>query len=153
MSSVFTVKQALLIEQDDLEEVWDPNDVQFDSPQDNDDGLELDEDEHFLGVVRCILTKPTSEDWRSTANFTTYMKCGQAFYRVIIDSISAINAVSSKPVSQLKLTPQAHPSPYKVSWVNKTSLPVGSSFLQGQYLVRRYSRGCWSHYSRSSLAL
>lgn len=102
-----------------------PHDVQFDSPQDNDDGLELDdEDEQFLGVVRCILTKPTSEDWRRTANYTTYMKCGQAFYRVIIDSGSAINAVSSKPVSQLKLTPPPHHCPYKVSCVNKTSLPV-----------------------------
>lgn len=117
-------KLALLIEQDDLEEVG-PHDVQFDSPEDNDDGLDLDdEDEQFLGVVRCILTKPTSEDWRRTANYTTYMKCGQAFYRVIIDSGSAINAVSSKPVSQLKLTPQPHHCPYKVSCVNKTSLPV-----------------------------
>ena len=44
--------------------------------------------------------------------------------KVIIDSGSCINAVSSKLVSLLGLKLVAHPKPYKVSWVDDSSITI-----------------------------
>ncbi|GFS42491.1 hypothetical protein Acr_00g0080110 [Actinidia rufa] len=72
-----------------------------------------------LGVVRCALTQAKEDnDWRCNAIFHTYIKCGEKDCKVIIDSGSCINAVSSSIVSRLGLNPVPHPSPYHVSWVD-----------------------------------
>jgi hypothetical protein len=78
-----------------------------------------------LGVVRCDLTQPKgTEDWRRIAIFYTYIKCGDKGCKIIIDSGSCINAVSSGSVSRLGLKSVPHPKPYNVSWVNDTSIAV-----------------------------
>ncbi|GFZ18311.1 SEC12P-like 2 protein [Actinidia rufa] len=64
-----------------------------------------------LGVVRCALTQAKEDnDWRRNAIFYTYIKCGEKDCKVIIDSGSCINAVSSSTVSRLGLKPVSHPT-------------------------------------------
>jgi hypothetical protein len=78
-----------------------------------------------LCVVRCALTQPKgTEDWRRTAIFYTYIKCGDKGCKIILDSGSCINVVSSGSVSRLGLKSVPHPKPYSVSWVNDTSIAV-----------------------------
>ncbi|KAI0507857.1 hypothetical protein KFK09_013985 [Dendrobium nobile] len=76
-------------------------------------------------VVRCALSQPTpTDDWRRTTIFHTYTKIKDKNCKVIVDSGSCINAVSSSMVSQLGLSAVPHPNPYKVSWVNSNALEV-----------------------------
>uniref|UniRef100_A0A2N9IC59 Reverse transcriptase n=1 Tax=Fagus sylvatica TaxID=28930 RepID=A0A2N9IC59_FAGSY len=78
-----------------------------------------------LIVVRCALTLPKeSEDWRRNNIFHTYVKCGSTNCKVIIDSGSCINAVSSSLVTRLGVKPIPHPNPYKVSWVDTSSIDI-----------------------------
>ena len=43
---------------------------------------------------------------------------------MIIDSGSCINAISTDTVKRLGLTPVDHPSPYRVSWIDSSSIPI-----------------------------
>jgi hypothetical protein len=68
-----------------------------------------------LSVVRYVLTQPKETgDWRRTAIFYTYIKYGDKGCKIIIDSDSCINAVSSGSVSRLGLKSVPHPKPYSV---------------------------------------
>lgn len=81
--------------------------------------------EDRVGVVRCVLVQPKeSEDWRRTAIFHTYIGQGNKVCKVIIDSGSCINAISTNAMSKLGLTPIDHPSPYMVAWIDASSIPV-----------------------------
>jgi len=76
-------------------------------------------------VVRCALTQSKgTEDWRRTAIFYIYIKCGDKGGKIITDSGSCINTVSSNSVSRLGLKSVPHLKPYSVSWVNDTSIAV-----------------------------
>ena len=78
-----------------------------------------------MNVVRSALARQRdTDDWRRSAIFQTYTKYGNKTCKVIIDSGSCINAMSSNVVSclGLKLTP--HPNPYKVSWVDTSSIAL-----------------------------
>jgi len=69
-----------------------------------------------LGMVRCVLTQTKgTEDWRRTVIFYIYIKYGDKGCKIIIDSGSCINAVSSGSVSRLGLKSVPHPKPYSVS--------------------------------------
>ncbi|GFS29072.1 multidrug resistance-associated protein 14 [Actinidia rufa] len=60
------------------------------------------------GVLRCALTQAKEDnDWRRNVIFYTYIKCGEKDCKVIIDSESCINAVSSSTVSRLGLKPSS----------------------------------------------
>ncbi|GFZ11364.1 adenylosuccinate synthase [Actinidia rufa] len=62
-----------------------------------------------LGVVRCALTQAKEDnDWRRNAIFYTYIKCGEKDCKVIIDSGSCINAVSSSTVSRFRSIGMSH---------------------------------------------
>ena len=65
-----------------------------------------------------------SEDWRRSNIFHTYVKCGSTNCKVIIDSGSCINAVSSSLVTHLGVKLIPHPNPYKVSWVDTSSIDI-----------------------------
>ena len=76
--------------------------------------LEFDEDcvkgDTTLGVVRCALAHPKEyNDWWHNAIFQTYIKCREKDCKVIVDSKSCINAVSSSTVSRLwfKVSPSS----------------------------------------------
>ena len=78
-----------------------------------------------VNVVRCALVEQRdTDDWRRSAIFQTYTKCGDKTCKVIIDSGSCINVVSSNVVSHLGLKLIPHPNPYKVSWVDTSSIAI-----------------------------
>ena len=69
-----------------------------------------------VNVVRCALAKQRdTDDCRRSVIFQTYTKCGDKTCKVIIDSGSCINAVSSNIFSHLGLKLITHPNLYKVS--------------------------------------
>jgi len=57
------------------------------------------------------------------------MKISDKNYKIIVDSGSCINDVSSKLVSMIGLKVGPHSCPYKVSWVNTTSIEVNERCL------------------------
>ena len=76
-------------------------------------------------MVRCALAEQRdTNDWRRSAIIQTYTKCGDITCNVIIDSGSCINAMSSNVVSYLGLKLTLHPNPYKVSWVDTSSIAI-----------------------------
>ena len=76
-------------------------------------------------MVRCALAKlRDTDDWRRSAIFQTYTKCGDETCKVIIDSGSCINAVSSSIISRLGLKLTPHLNLYKVSWVDTSSIAI-----------------------------
>ena len=90
-------------------------------PEDRDDRL----DTLVVSVVRCALAQPKDhDDWRRTTIFQTYVKSGTKDCRVIVDSWSCTNAISSNIVSRLGLKSIPHPTPYKVSWVDSSSITI-----------------------------
>ena len=83
--------------------------------------------------MRCILAAPKAEkeDWRQTSIFQMLVRCGNQVKKLIIDGGSCMNVVSSSmveclklPVEPLKLPVEPHPQPYKVAWIDNTSIPV-----------------------------
>ena len=78
-----------------------------------------------LGVVRCTLTQPEPLNyWRRTAIFQTCTKIDNKNCKVIVDSGSCINTVASKLITTLGMIPVKHPNPYKVTWIDATSIDV-----------------------------
>ena len=76
-------------------------------------------------VVRCTLAQSKeSDDWKRNAIFQTIVKCGTKDCKVIINSGSYINSVSSKLVSHLGLKLVAHSKLYKVSWADDSSITI-----------------------------
>uniref|UniRef100_A0A2N9EYR8 Reverse transcriptase domain-containing protein n=1 Tax=Fagus sylvatica TaxID=28930 RepID=A0A2N9EYR8_FAGSY len=89
-----------------------------------------------LIVVRCALTLPKeSEDWRRSNIFHTYIKCSSTNCKVIIDSGSCINAVSSSLVTRLGVKLIPHPNPYKDEiWCDVILMDVGHTILGRPWL-------------------
>ena len=81
-------------------------------------------------MVRCALAEQRdTNDWRRSAIFQTYTKCGDKNCKVIIDSGSCINAVSFNVVSCLGLKLIPYPNPYKVSWVDTSSIAIKERYV------------------------
>jgi len=82
-------------------------------------------DQTQLGVVRCTLAQPKQpNDWRRTAIFQTCTKIENKSWKVIVDSGSYINVVASKLITTLGMKLVKHPNPYKVTWIDTTSIYV-----------------------------
>ena len=91
------------------------------------DDLENDEEDNSLvSLVRRILAAPKveEEDWRRTSIFQMLVHCGNQAKKRIIDGGSCTNVVSSSMVEHLKLPVEPHPQPYKVAWIDNTSILV-----------------------------
>ncbi|KAF3965530.1 hypothetical protein CMV_010297 [Castanea mollissima] len=52
------------------------------------------------------------------------VRCGNQAKKLIIDGRSCMNVVSSSTVERLKLPIEPHLQPYKVAWIDNTSIPV-----------------------------
>jgi hypothetical protein len=98
-------------------------------------GKEHDEEEDLefsalpLCVIRRILTGEGKEDddgnsWLQTNIFHTRVAHGDKSLNVIIDNGSEMDVVSLDAVRKLKLATEKHPQPYKVSWVDDTTIPM-----------------------------
>ena len=95
-----------------------------------DDPLELEEGmSHLLVVGRILATPNQDEDWKHTSKFQTMVRCGIEAWMLIIDGGSDINVVSETTVERLKLPMEPHPKPYKVAWINSTSILVTKQCL------------------------
>ncbi|GFZ02122.1 hypothetical protein Acr_15g0007310 [Actinidia rufa] len=114
--TLFVNSQGQNYEGDDIEEqLYEPDLENLPESDEDCEGGDV-----TLGVVRCALTQAKEDnDWRRNAIFYTYIKCGEKDCKVIIDSGSCINAVSSSTVSRLGLKPVPHPSPYHVPWSSR----------------------------------
>ena len=78
-----------------------------------------------LGVVKCTLAQPKPlNDWRRTVIFQTCTKIENKSCKVIVNSDSCINAVVSKLITTLGMTPVKHSNPYKITWIDATSIHV-----------------------------
>nr|XP_024931657.2 uncharacterized protein LOC107422641 [Ziziphus jujuba var. spinosa] len=93
----------------------------------NPDDLEEDEvDTSLSAVVRRILSIPKDEkeDWKRTSIFQMLVRCENQAQKLIIDGGSSMNVVSASMAGRLKLPIEPHPHPYKVAWIDSTSIPV-----------------------------
>ena len=66
-------------------------------------------------AVRCPLTLEENENWHRTSISHTYIKCSDESYKVIIDSGSCTNEISTNNLFCLGLTSVPHPKPMLVS--------------------------------------
>jgi len=63
-----------------------------------------------LSVVRCVPSQQAKkDDWRKSATFHTFTKIRNKNYKVIVDSKSCINAISSELHENLRLEVVPHP--------------------------------------------
>ncbi|XP_057962192.1 uncharacterized protein LOC131153737 [Malania oleifera] len=97
----------------------------------SEDELSIKEDENAnVNVIRCIMVTPQEqEDWHHTSIFHTYIKCGNKSYKMIIDEGNCINVFSKSASEKFNLKVEPHPHPYKVAWVNATTMPVNHRCL------------------------
>ncbi|KAI9199122.1 hypothetical protein LWI28_027843 [Acer negundo] len=91
--------------------------------------LEADlDDREFEGqlhMMRCIFTKPVSADtWKRTNVFHTFIQCKGKSCKLVIDGGNTMNIVSNAAVTRFQLNPEPHPHPFRVTWVDKTSLLI-----------------------------
>ncbi|XP_028755921.1 uncharacterized protein LOC114715291 [Neltuma alba] len=122
-------QRALLIEsQDDALLESEPNVVidPVDIPSDVDDEINCDDMPlGHLGVMRCLLTVPMPDDlWKRNSIFHTFVKCGDKSCKLVIDSGSERNVISSRGVARLGLKTEQIAKPFRVAWVDNTSLLI-----------------------------
>ena len=67
---------------------------------------------------------PVADCALRTSIFYTYVKINGQVCKLIVDSGSCVNAVSDTMIPRLGLSTHPHPTPYDVSWIDTTSLPV-----------------------------
>ena len=104
---------------------------------------EIIDSSETLGVVRCILTQTKEqEDWRRSNILQTFIKIGEKVCKVILDSGSCVNAISTATVKNLGLPTVPHPNPYKVSWIDSTSIPIKSR-CQVMIQFQSYQEKIW----------
>jgi hypothetical protein len=70
--------------------------------------------------------------------FITACKAKEIFCKVIIDNGSTNNLVSIEMVEKLELKTDAHPNPYKVSWLQKGHQLMVSQQCQVEFKIRGY---------------
>lgn len=128
-------KRGLIIQDADDEEPRyyedDGNDNTVDTIQ-RDTGLSL--------VLRrnCLLPKATHESWLRTNLFCSTCTINGRVCKLIIDSGSCTNVMSSEAANKLGLEVTLHPAPYTLAWLNtgteiKVSKQVHVSFSIGHY--------------------
>jgi len=73
----------------------------------------------YFAVVKCVPFPPAKKvDWRKTATFHTFTKIGDNSSKVIVDSESCNNPISSRLCENLGLEIIPHLHPFKVSWID-----------------------------------
>ena len=134
-------KRGLLNQDTNLDE--EPKYDQYDSDTLAEDEIEYiagDTGAHALIVRRnCLLPRSTQESWLRTTLFRSTCTINGKICKLIIDSGSFTNVISTVAVKKLDLKTMVHPSPYKLAWLNKgteitVSRQVMISFSFGGYL-------------------
>lgn len=99
-------------------------------------------------VIRRVLVgqrkkEKVKEDWLQTNIFHTRVKHEGRAFNLIIDNGNGMNVVSQEIVQKLKLPMEKHPKPYKISWVDDTSIPVKHRCLVSFSLGQHYKDSQW----------
>ena len=75
--------------------------------------------------MRCLLNLPSLDDsWKRHSIFHTNLKYGDKSYKLIIDNGSERNVISSRGVVRLGLKTEPIPKPFRVAWIDNTSLHI-----------------------------
>ena len=98
------------------------------------------EDGKFLMTRKVILNpeKEAKEPVHRNSLFRTSWKTTDKVWKVIIDSGSTDNIVSTVMVEKLELETNAHPNPYKVSWLQKGHQVMVSKQCQVEFKIGGY---------------
>ncbi|RVW78808.1 Transposon Ty3-I Gag-Pol polyprotein [Vitis vinifera] len=102
--------------------------------------------EGYSLVVRPLLTVPKvkgEEDWRRTSIFQTCISCQGRLCTMIIDGGSNLNIASQELVEKLNLKTERHPNPFRVAWVNDTSIPVTFRCLVTFLFGKDFEESVW----------
>ncbi|RVW75570.1 Transposon Ty3-G Gag-Pol polyprotein [Vitis vinifera] len=102
--------------------------------------------EGYSLVVRPLLTVPKvkgEEDWRRTSIFQTRISCQGRLCTMIIDGGSSLNIASQELVEKLNLKTERHPNPFRVAWVNDTSIPVSFRCLVTFLFGKDFEESVW----------
>ena len=85
------------------------------------------------------------DEWLRTNIFHTWVEhCGKAL-NMIIDNGSRMNVIFVEAVQKLKLPTEKYPKPYKVSWVDDTTIPLKQRRLVNFSLGKSYNNVVWCH--------
>ncbi|XP_048623031.1 uncharacterized protein LOC125592285 [Brassica napus] len=130
------VKRGLVIQEGDEEEpVYDNYDTEHDETT-----YELHGDTGLSLVLRrnCLLPRAPQESWLRSNLFRSTCTINGKVCKLIIDSGSCSNVISTDAVKKLGLDIKPHPSPYTLAWLNngneiKVSQHVSLSFSIGHY--------------------
>ncbi|KAK8933568.1 hypothetical protein KSP39_PZI015465 [Platanthera zijinensis] len=116
----------LLIEDEDDESVDPVRETEGDIVATVEEDWESDAERSLeLGVIRRLLHTPRSEDdWRRTTIFYTYFQSAGGPCKLAIDGGSCVNIVAKKALERMQVTPEPHPQPYRVLWVDKSAIQV-----------------------------
>ncbi|XP_013632587.1 PREDICTED: uncharacterized protein LOC106338076 [Brassica oleracea var. oleracea] len=98
----------------------------------------------FLMLCRNYLAPKTTEAWQRTSLFTSTCTVKGKICRFVVDSGCSANVVSEEAVRKLALTPEAHPHPYRLLWMQTgaevfvsqrtmVSLSIGSFYKDNLY--------------------
>jgi hypothetical protein len=101
-----------------------------------------------LCVIRRVLTgqknqEPEGEDWLRNNIFHTRVEHKGRALNLIIDNGSGMNIISKEAIHKLQLPIEKHPQPYKLSWVDNTSIPVKHRCSLSFSLGRLYEDTLW----------
>ena len=126
--------------ENDEEEVYEAGDCLADEYEGDEENVDSSD---VLGVVRCIMTQTKEqEDWRRTSILHTFVKIGEKVCKIVIDSGSCVNAISTSAAKSLGLPTEPHPNPYKVSWIDSTSIPIKQR-CQVRIQLQSYQERIW----------
>ena len=71
------------------------------------------------------LTNPiVSEEWKCSTIFYTLARSGDTSLKIVIDGGSTTNVVAQSNFKRYNLKIEPYPYPFKVAWVDKTSITV-----------------------------
>lgn len=128
-------KRGLLVQDTDDDE---PQYDEYDEPVDTADMIHGDIGLSLVLRRNCLLPKSTHESWLRTNLFRSTCTINGRVCKLIIDSGSCTNVMSSEAAKKLGLEITPHPSPYTLAWLNngtelKVSKQVLVSFSIGHY--------------------
>ena len=83
------------------------------------------------------------EDWRRTSIFQTSISCQGRLCTIIIDGGSNLNIASQELVEKLNLKTDRHPNPFRVAWVNDTSIPISFRCLVTFLCGKDFKESVW----------
>ena len=130
-------------------------DIVEDTEEEEIDGSRHSDEEHLSAselpscVIHRILTGTRKElqanpEWLHTNIFHTRMEHNGRALNVIIDNDIGMNVISKAAIERLGLKIEKHPTPYRISWVNKAnSVLVKQRCLVKFSLEKKYVDEAW----------